>query len=114
MIETLNMKVKTNQKKLTSKKKKKARAVKAQSKVNKNQTPKENIDFTPPPPQVVSAIVSRPPTPMVKFASDSALYPMYGSPVQQSMQQTIQQFPSNGQQYVSPAFARRNYARWNI
>lgn len=125
MLDVLNLKVQSTNKKLTKtskRKKKKKRKTKI-----RDPTRKENVVSAPAP-----VVVSRPPTPMVKFSSDPPVYPMYNSPVQpamavtspvvqpaiavtrtlsQTMQPAISHFPSGGQQYVSPAFASRNYAR---
>ena len=125
MLETLQVQVSNNSK--TSKKNRKKINAKGIVKNNKKkrgrQYTNENVEASAPPvptmiarpptPAIVNrpptpAIVNRPPTPMVTYASDRA-YTMYSSPPASTS--TVSHFAPNGQQYVSPAFASRNFAR---
>lgn len=114
MLDTLNNMVESNTKnlkkaKLKTKKKKRKTKVKV-----KRKAPKENVESAP----AVPAIASRPPTPMVNTTSHS-VYSMYTSPpaVQNRVSMTgshtppVPHYQPNGPQYVSPAYASRNFAR---
>ena len=121
MLETLQVQVMDNKK--TSKKNRKKIHAKGivKNKKRGRQYTNENVEASalptmiarPPTPAIVNrpptpAIVNRPPTPMVTYASDRA-YTLYSSPPVGTS--TVSHFAPNGQQYVSPAFASRNFAR---
>lgn len=120
MLKTLKVQVTSNQKTLKKSKNKHKRKGKGRGTVVK----KENVEAAPPsapapaPAAVhVPAIISRPPTPMVPYPSDRT-YTVFGSPpvpnrvvAAGSHSAAMSHFAADGQQYVSPAFARRNFAR---
>ena len=119
MLQTLNGKVKDAQKKLSKQiPKKKSRKTKTSY---GRQRPKENVDAPIPAAPAAApapAIVSRPATPMVNFSAADRGFAMYTSPpaqpaipVRGSHTPPVPHFAPNGQQYVSPAFATRNFAR---
>ena len=109
MLETLNARVTTTNKKMkrTNKKGKK----KAKKRGTGRGSNDENREAAPPP-SVAPAIVARPPTPMVSVRSDPA-YPMYGTPPPSvhTRVPAVPHYATAGAQYVSPAFANRNFAR---
>lgn len=116
MLDTLNGMVESNTKhlkKAKAKTKKQKSKAKAKAKV-KRKAPKENVESAPAAP----AIASRPPTPMVN-TNPHSVYSMYTSPpaVQNRVAMTgshtppVPHFQPNGPQYVSPAYANRNFAR---
>ena len=114
MLDTLNIKVSDTNKKLKktnlrikkNSKQVKAKLLKAPKKENVAAPSPPPTAMTPP--AVVPAIVSRPATPMVNVVSDPG-FAMYTSPP--TVPSRVQHFASTGQQYVSPAFASRNFAR---
>ena len=105
MLETLNARVTTTNKKMKKTKKGKKKAKK------KGKSNDENREAAPPP-SVAPAIVARPPTPMVSVHSDPA-YRMYGTPPPSVHTRVppVPHYTTTGAQYVSPAFANRNFAR---
>ena len=112
MLETLQVQVMDNKK--TSKKNRKKIHAKGivKNKKRGRQYTNENVEASALPTMIARpptpAIVNRPPTPMVTYASDRA-YTLYSSPPVRTS--TVSHFAPNGQQYVSPAFASRNFAR---
>ena len=108
MLETLNARVTTTNKKMKRSKKGKKKPKRGGRGRRGND---ENREAAPPP-SVVPAIVARPPTPMVSVVSDPG-YTVYGTPPPRvhTRVPAVPHFATTGAQYVSPAFANRNFAR---
>ena len=104
MLETMNTKWKSSSRQIKAKQKKLESAQKRTKANNKRRKKIQNENYESPPP-AATAIVTRPPTPMVALRTDP--FQMFSSPPPPVTSAPV----PFGQHYVSPAFATRNYAR---